>query len=142
MSQINASEIIGQKTRRDARPARICFLSLLQLQIGTIKRGHLMNRFKHTAKTLLTCADTGSISTLDEFWSEIEIGFPIFSSNSSSVEIEPISAQVSNVLAVFKSIHSPPPVGAASISLLKNTLSPNDTHHQMSPGGRNKNKMT
>jgi len=70
-----------------------------------------MNRFKNTTKTLLTCADTRSNSTLDEFWSEIEIGFPIFSSNSSSVELEPISAQVSNVLAVFKSIHSPPPSG-------------------------------
>ena len=70
-----------------------------------------MNGFKDTAKTLLTCADIGSISTLDELWSEIEIGFPIFSSNSPSVEIEPISAQVSNVLAVFKSIHSPPPSG-------------------------------
>ena len=72
LSQINASEIIGQKTRRHARPARICFLTLLQLQIGTIKRGHLMNRFKNTAKTLLTCADTGSISTLDEFEEKFE----------------------------------------------------------------------
>ena len=70
-----------------------------------------MNRFKNTAKTLLTCADIGSNSTLDEFWSEIEIGFSNFSSNSSSVEIEPVSAQVSNVLAVLKSIHSPPPSG-------------------------------
>ena len=109
--QINASEIIGQKTRRRARPARICFLTLLQLQIGTIKRGHLMNRFKNTAKTLLTCADIGSISTLDEFWSEIEIGFSNFSSNSSSVEIEPVSAQVSNVLAVFFNLFIAPPSG-------------------------------
>ena len=70
-----------------------------------------MNRFKNTAKTLLTCADIGSISTLDEFWSEIEIGFSNFSSNSSRVEIEPVSEQVSNVLAVLKSIHSPPPSG-------------------------------
>ena len=67
LSQINASEVIGQKTRRRARPARICVVTLLQLQIGTIKRRHLMNRFKNTAKTLLTCEDTGSISTLDEF---------------------------------------------------------------------------
>ena len=60
-----------------------------------------MNRFKNTAKTLLTCADIGSISTLDEF--EEKIGNPISISlqNSSSVEIEPVSAQVSNVLAVF-----------------------------------------
>ena len=83
-----------------------------------------MNGFKDTAKTLLTCADIGSISTLDEFWSEIEIGFPIFSSNSSSVEIEPISAQVSNVLAVFLNVFIAPPVGAASISLLKKHFEP------------------
>ena len=111
LSQINASEIIAQKTRRDGRPARICVVTLLQLQIGTNRRGRLVNRFKNTAKTLLTCMDTLSNSTLDEFWSGIEIGFPIFSSNSSSVELEPISAQVSNVLAVFKSIHSTPPSG-------------------------------
>ena len=60
-----------------------------------------MNRLKNTAKKLLTCADTRSNSTLDEFQSKIEIGFSNFSSNSSSVEIEPVSAQVSNVLAVF-----------------------------------------
>ena len=65
--QINASEIIAQTTRRDGRPARICVVTLLHLQMGTIRRGRLMNRFKNTAKTLLTCADTGSISTLDEF---------------------------------------------------------------------------
>ena len=73
-----------------------------------------MNRFKNTAKTFLSCADTRSNSTLDEFWSEIEIGFPIFSSNSSSVELEPISAQVSNFLAVFKSIHSLPRRGCVN----------------------------
>jgi len=111
LSQIKASKIIGQKTSRDGRPARICVVSLFQLQIGTIRRGHLMNRFKNTHKTSLTCVDIGSISTLDECWIEIEIGFSNFSSNSSSVEIEPVSAQVSNVLAVLKSIHSPPPSG-------------------------------
>ena len=57
--------------------------------------------YKNTAKMLLTCADIGSISTLDEF--EEKIGNPISISlqNSSSVEIETISAQVSSVLAVF-----------------------------------------
>ena len=56
--------------------------------------------FKNTAKTLRSRADIGSNSTLGEFWNDIKIGFPIFSSNSPSVELEPKSAQVSNILAV------------------------------------------
>ena len=64
-----------------------------------------MNRFKNTAKTLLTCADIGSNSTLGEF--EEKIGNPILISfqNSPSVELEPISAQERNVLAVFLNNH-------------------------------------
>ena len=53
-----------------------CFFRRL---IDAAPTGGTMNRFKNTAKTLLTCADIVSISTLDEFWSDIKIRFPIFS---------------------------------------------------------------
>jgi len=68
-------------------------------------RGGAKNRLKNNAKTLRSCADIGSNSTLDEFWRKTRNPISNFIQNTSSVELEPISAQERNVLAVFLNNH-------------------------------------